>query len=245
LTAADRAYQAVAEAVFGQPSSEDCFNPYHGINLEVDRPDAPRIRQENLRSYFEACSVEPPLFLLAEAPGPWGCRFSGVPITSEAQLLDDTFPIEGRQSSIKEDPYTEYSAGIFWRLLVDHFPNFVVWNAFPLHPHHVNKPFSIRAPRQSELLRFGSVASKLIEIFRPGRVLAVGRKAERTLERLGIDATYVRHPSQGGANAFRAGVEKALAESYGGASGTQVRETGYRAHQQLLPGGGDAGGPAP
>ncbi len=213
MTTADRAFQAVSEGVFQEPSTEEFFNPYNGLNPEVDSPDAPEIRRRNLKRYFEACKDRPKLFLLAEAPGPWGCRFTGVPITSEAQLLDDDFPLDGEKSSLQEDPHTEYSAGIFWRLLADSFPEFVVWNTFPMHPHRVGEPFSIRTPRRSELIRYGFVASALIDIYRPTRVLAVGRKAEMTLSELGIEATYVRHPSHGGATAFRSGVQQALEEA--------------------------------
>ncbi len=35
------------------------------------------------------------------------------------------------------------------------------------------------------------------------KLIAVGRKAEQTLQRLGYEALAVRHPSQGGAGIFR------------------------------------------
>ncbi|MBO6574698.1 MAG: uracil-DNA glycosylase [Rhodothermales bacterium] len=212
MTPQERAFNLVARALFDRAPSPDAFNPYADRNPEVDRPDAVTLRRANLNAYFNACQARPALFLLAEAPGPWGCRFSGVPITAEDQLVDPAFPISGRQSSLQAEPYKEYSAGIFWRLLADAFPAFVVWNACPLHPYKPGDPFSIRAPRASELREFQGLTHDLVETFAPARVLAVGRKAERTLENAGIEATYVRHPSQGGATAFRAGVQTALAE---------------------------------
>ncbi|MFT5141661.1 MAG: hypothetical protein ACI80V_001079 [Rhodothermales bacterium] len=212
MTAQERALEATAEFLFDRPGGNELFNPYHDHNPSVDRADAVEIRRSNLASYFASCADRPRLFLLAEAPGPWGCRFSGVPITSESQLLDPDFPISGGQSSLKETPYKEYSAGIFWRLLADVFPDFVVWNACPFHPHKADEPFTIRAPRQTELRTFAPLVAELIDIFRPKKVLAVGRRAERTLADTGIEATYVRHPSQGGATAFRAGVLEALSE---------------------------------
>lgn len=210
MTTSEQAYRAVEAAIFDQQGGVDCFNPYADINREVDRTDAVCVRRANLRAYFDACLPDPPLFLLAEAPGPWGCRFSGVPITSEAQLVDPAFPIRGTQSSLGAEPRKEYSASIFWGLLKDVFPSFVVWNAYPLHPHRRDDVFSIRPPRQAELTRFLPLVADLISIFQPHKVLAVGRKAEKSLGDAGIAATYVRHPSQGGANAFRQGVTAAL-----------------------------------
>lgn len=210
--AAAQAMRLLRSTLFDLSPQPDTFNPYAQINPEVDREDAVVIRRRNLEAYFQACSEQPLLFLLAEAPGPWGCRFSGVPITAEAQLLDPSFPLNGCQSSSRDEPYTEYSASIFWRLLQDEFPQFVVWNAFPLHPHRPGEPFTIRPPRRRELQQFEELTAGLIDIFNPGRVLAVGRKAERTLAEIDVDATYVRHPSQGGANLFREGVQQALSE---------------------------------
>ncbi len=212
MSTASQALEAIASALFEQPPQENAFNPYVDHNRDVDREDAVEVRRANLVSYLEACASRPRLFLLAEAPGPWGCRFSGVPVTSEVQLLDPEFPIQGRQSSLRATPHGEYSATIFWKLMADVFPDCVVWNACPLHPYKPGQPFTIRAPRVSELRRYAPLTAELIGIFQPERVLAVGRKAERTLRDVGIPATYVRHPSQGGANLFRAGVLNALTE---------------------------------
>lgn len=213
MSPAEAAYRSAAEALFHLSPTQDCFNPYADRNPEVDLPDAVERRRSNLRAYLEACRPRPRLFLLAEAPGPWGCRFSGVPITSEAQLLDPGFPFGGEQSGSGE-PHGEYSANIFWGLLKDVFPDFVVWNACPLHPHRPDRPFTIRAPRRAELRRFQPLVRAMVSAFQPGAVLAVGRNAEWTLSEAGIPARYVRHPSQGGANAFRAGVKEALEARY-------------------------------
>ena len=80
----DQVWNLLAKELFDLPRQPDTFNPYTQVNPEVDRPDAAQVRRANRRSYLNACQQHPDLFLLAEAPGPWGCRFSGVPITSEA-----------------------------------------------------------------------------------------------------------------------------------------------------------------
>lgn len=190
--------------LFDAASTPDLFNMYRDrVSGGRDVEDAPAIRRENLFSYLAAYQRKPDVLLVIEAPGPWGCRFSGVPITSEAQLLDPAFPLYGRRSSASGPPRTEYSANIFWRILRPAFPQFFIWNTVPFHPHHVGRPDTIRGPRVSEIRRFTGLSREVVEILRPKQVLAVGRKAERLLKKeIGVDCTYVRHPSQGGATLF-------------------------------------------
>lgn len=52
----------------------------------------------------------------------------------------------------------------------------------------------------------------LVEVLQPVQVIAVGRKAAFALQTLGIPSTYVRHPSQGGARQFEAGIRALLGD---------------------------------
>jgi hypothetical protein len=192
--------------VFPAPTTDEAFNPYRTRHPNLDAANAPALRRSNLRAYLEAYEESPPLFLLLEAPGPWGCRFSGVPITSEAHLVDPDFPISGRPTSTKAEPHTEYSASIFWRVLQPHFPHFFVWNSLPLHPHDPDDPLTIRTPRRTEVREWQDLLIGLLDTLQPTRIVGVGRKAERALDEAGADPTYVRHPSQGGAKKFEAGI---------------------------------------
>lgn len=199
-------YDLFERELFDVPSREDLFNLYHDRQPTLDVDNAPAIRQRNVRSYLEAFNEKPPLFLLAEAPGPWGCRFSGVPITAEAQLLNPEFPLNGAPTSLEAEPHTEYSAGIFWRTLQPVFPHFFVWNSVPLHPHNPGEPLSIRTPRRTEVREWQTLTRGILEVLDPKRIVGIGRKAERALKELDVEVTYVRHPSQGGATKFANGV---------------------------------------
>jgi hypothetical protein len=192
--------------LFPARSTDEAFNPYRDRHDDLDVPEAPAIRRENLRAYLDCYDAPPPLFLLLEAPGPWGCRFSGVPVTSEAQLTAPSFPVDGRQTSREAEPHTEYSASIFWRVLRPFFPHFFVWNSLPLHPHDADDPLSIRTPRRSEVRAWRPLLTGLLDALGPTRVVGVGRKAERALDEVDAAPTYVRHPSQGGATKFEAGM---------------------------------------
>jgi len=205
-------WKTIEAHVFSVASRPDLFNPYNNVNAELDRFDAVAIRRENLHGYIADHEQRIELLLVAEAPGPWGCRFSGVPITSESQLEDPEFPAVGRQSSLRDEPYSEYSATIYWKLLQPFYRSTFVWNTVPLHPHRNNEPLSIRAPRQEEINEFLPLLSEIVAFVQPKKVLAVGRKAENALQRIGAVCTYVRHPSQGGARLFEHGVRSALGE---------------------------------
>jgi len=198
------------EKVFPTPSTDTLFNLYRDEDPEHDRPGAAHMRQENLRHYLSSYQTRPAVFLLAEAPGPWGCRFSGIPLVSEAQLVAEDFPLWGRATSLAAKPHHEYSARIYWRVLQDFFPYFFTWNTVPYHPHYRGRPMSIRTPVAKEISMFCDVLATMITMIQPQRVLAIGRKAERALQIIDVEATYVRHPSQGGARLFEQGVLQAL-----------------------------------
>ncbi len=202
----------VRDLVFSLPSSEELFNPYRDRYDDLDVPGADGIRRENLKVYLENFDRNPRVFLLAEAPGPWGCRFSGVPLVSEAQLVDPDFPVHGRATSLRSEPYSEYSARIVWRVLMPWFPRFFIWNTVPLHPHKRNHRLSIRTPRAAEVKKCLGIVEALLEAIEPDLILAIGRKAEYALGRIGRPCVYIRHPSQGGALKFEEGVRNVIAQ---------------------------------
>lgn len=197
--------------LFDTPSTHEAFNPYRDRHPELDRPDAPAIRRANLRAYFDALQ-QPRLFMMAEAPGPWGCRFTGVPITSEDQMLDPDFPLSGDRTSTADAPHTEYSGSIFWRVMTPAFPHFFIWNSVPLHPHDEGEPLTIRTPRRTEVRAWQDLTQGLLDALQPDRIVAIGRKAERAFTELNADPTYVRHPSHGGAKKFATGMNTILTE---------------------------------
>lgn len=100
----------------------------------------------------------------------------------------------------------ENSANTIWKL-IKHLPETpLIWNAFPLHPHHPNKPFTNRRPRQEEIDATFHRLTAILEIFQPQAIVAVGRVAESLLQKQNIPRTYVRHPSHGGIPQFRQGI---------------------------------------
>lgn len=197
------------EEVFSLPGvpagPKPCFNPYQGVDPMVDRPNADRIRRENLQGYLESFTHWPETLVIGEAPGWRGCRFSGVPFTSEAQL-SGALQFCGAPSSRGNRPHAEAAATIFWRVMTGYHPRFLAWNCLPLHPYLPGQPLSNRTPVVDEIRDAAEGLSELVALLRPRWVIAVGRSAQFALEHLGLEGAVVRHPGHGGAKAFAAGM---------------------------------------
>ena len=196
--------------------NDRAFNQYRNVNLELDLPDGAVVRRRNLRRYLETFA-DARFVLVGEAAGYAGCRFSGIPFTCEAQLVGPerlawTDSLDLARSSTAEGLWVERSDRIVWEAL-DGRSDCVLWNAFPWHPFGKNGPLSNRAPGRD--LRDGlDVLRCLLNLFPAARPYAVGRVAQRALADIGLEATYIRHPSHGGKRQFMAGVA-ALGEAQG------------------------------
>jgi uracil-DNA glycosylase len=138
------------------------------------------VRRRRLRDYLEA-RAGTELLLVGEAAGYRGTRVSGIPFTSERQLT-------GRGPA-------EASATIVQRTLAELGLHALCWNVVPTHPGTVS---SNRRPTRAEV---SAGRWFLDEIAAGRRILAVGRLAAET-----TGASYIRHPSHGGAAEFRAGL---------------------------------------
>jgi uracil-DNA glycosylase len=128
--------------------------------------------------------AQAPILLVGEAAGYRGARVSGLPFTSERQLTG-AGPAEASATIVH---HVLSELGLEQRVLL--------WNVVPTHPHRPGEPESNRRPTASEI---AAARPFLDELAAGRRVVPVGRVAEAALR-----TTGVRHPSHGGATAFRA-----------------------------------------
>ncbi|HYS55854.1 MAG TPA: uracil-DNA glycosylase [Thermoanaerobaculia bacterium] len=176
------------------------------------------IRRENLRLYLEQI-VEPRMLLVGEAPSYRGGRLTGIAFTSEQIMLcgvDGRFLGQDRgfrKATPGPKRSTEASATMVWATIKTIEPLPLLWNAFPFHPFDRGNPFSNRLPTAAELLIGAPILETLLEYFPIDCIVAVGNLAERSLARLGIPHTKVRHPSQGGKRKFVEGVLRLAADA--------------------------------
>jgi uracil-DNA glycosylase len=204
--------------IFALPSVDGerpLFNFYHAEDTACDRPGAARQRRENLRRWLWRYPAAPDTLVVGEAPGWRGCRFTGVPFTSEALLAAGNLPGAASAAfpptSRPERRWAEASATLFWQALQPYSNRVLAWNCVPLHPHRPGNPLSNRPPTAAEIRRFLPQLFGLIALLQPARVLAVGRCAQAALQAVGVPALPVRHPSHGGARQFARDVAAALA----------------------------------
>jgi uracil-DNA glycosylase len=140
------------------------------------------LRLERIAAYLEE-RADAPILLVGEAPGYRGARISGIPFTSERQLTG-AGPAEATASIVHR---VLHELGLAADVLL--------WNAVPTHPGTAT---SNRRPTRGEVAE-GVLFAR--ELAAGRRVVAVGRVAAAAL-----GAEYVRHPSRGGAAAFREGL---------------------------------------
>ena len=182
--------------------SHPVFNFYRDTSHKICLQNGPEIRSQNLFRYLASFPIRPTILVIGEAPGWRGCRFTGVPFTSEALILKGELPFGGQLSSNSPRPYAEASATIFWRVMRPYHPNYFVWNCIPFHPYNAGRRLSNRKPTLNEIRTYLYLLEGMIDALSPDVFIAVGRSAESTLTELNLNTFSVRHPSHGGAQQF-------------------------------------------
>ena len=187
--------------------TSDTTNLYFGDSRESE------IRRNNLKVYLiKMKSINPNFLILGEAPGYKGCRLSGVAFTSERVLAENTF--------FKSEPFqfindkknleSEISATIVWNEISKLNDKPLIWNIFPFHPHPTGNTHKNRTPTATELAEGKSFLDDLLKIYDIKKIIALGRKPESQLGKIGLPFSYVRHPSNGGKNDFVKGLNTEL-----------------------------------
>ena len=189
------------------------FNPWKDSCQYDAYINAPAQKLERLVQHLDCC---PQFILVGEAPGYQGCRYSGIAFTSERLLLGGSIPRIDRLSSrlsMRQKPFSEPSATIVWSTLTELgiSRQTVLWNALQLHPFKPGQPWSNRTPTDEELALGEPALHILTTAFPKAKLVAVGKKAGLLLENMGIEpAATVRHPANGGATKFKAGMAELI-----------------------------------
>lgn len=191
--------------------SPNVFNPWDdcdSLDYWKGHYNPPVERQQRLAAHFD-CRAE--YLLIGEAPGYQGCRFSGIPFTSERLIHEGKIPrVPATRFTTRPKPWSEPSATIVWGALheLGIAQTTVLWNAFAWHPHNTGRPLSNRTPTREEFCVASGTLCKVLQQFVYARVVAVGENASRILQVLGQPHAKVRHPANGGAPKFREGLRE-------------------------------------
>jgi hypothetical protein len=186
------------------------FNPWRDHCPHECAGNGPEARLVRLACHLDC---NPAFILVGEAPGYQGCRYSGIAFTSERLLMEGAIPripAISKRLSTRHLPFSEPSATIVWKTLnsLEIAERTILWNALQLHPHRSDNLWSNRTPTPAELALGAPALHTLIAAFPAAQVVAVGKKAEQLMMTMGVAASaYVRHPANGGAKLFAAGME--------------------------------------
>lgn len=216
---------ALFVAALSEVHGEGFFNPWREWDPDMDMWSipAPMMRRERLIRHL---SIYPALILVGEAPGYQGCRYSGVPFTSERLIIEGQIPrvselhhwprvefgdrihhAEVERITTRDKPWSEPSATIVWKALHDLriADTTVMWNAFPFHPYRPGFPLSNATPTVEQLLNGREWLARLLQLpnLRNAEVLPIGKKAAAMLEGVRQFPVTLRHPANGGAKLFR------------------------------------------
>jgi len=185
------------------------FNPYSDCCDVHDRADAAKLRKKNLQLFLEAAlDKEVEEVWVARDLGYRGGRRTGVPLTDEVHL-----DVVGRllggiclRRATRGPAVAERTAAVVWKVLARIEQPVVLWNVFPFHPHELDDPFSNRCHTAAEREKTLPLLKILIEMFKPERLVAIGRDAQLALKGLDVPVATVRHPSYGGQAEFMSGL---------------------------------------
>ncbi|MBG6083094.1 uracil-DNA glycosylase [Rubrivivax gelatinosus] len=206
----------LARALVAQlPESRDgFFNPWcawHELDDRASPDGGPEGRVLRLAHHL---ARRPRHILCGEAPGFAGAKTSGIAFASERQLIDGLIPGVprlGGRLTLREASFAEQSATILWRALyrLRMQDEVITWNAIQMHPHRPGQPWTNRTPTNAELEHGKPCLALLCEAFPDAQWVAIGKKAAQLLHDAGITpAASLRHPANGGAGDFNAGLER-------------------------------------
>lgn len=228
----DKLDQFITMLAAAKPGGNVC-NPWRDWRLGIDSgPEAPALRRAHLRAYLNARLAKAEALLFAEATGYQGARFSGIAMTCERSLLghkkwlakDLVFPNGERKrtsdtnaspyKAVQRSGFCEPTATIVWKGLLERdgaAGKVVLWNIYPFHPYRPGEYLQNGTPTESDIRAHLDIAKAMLELFPDRPVLGVGDLSSAHLDDLGVKKKdTVRHPANGGAPEFRAGLANFL-----------------------------------
>jgi hypothetical protein len=181
------------------------FNPYADCCDVHDRKNAARLRKKNLELFLGAALEEKvDTIWIARDLGYRGGRRTGVPLTDEVHLNVVAKMLGGiaLARATHGPAIAERTAAVVWKVIGRIGEPVVLWNIFPFHPHEPGDSFTNRCHTAAEREQTMPLLKCLIDMFKPRRLVAIGRDAQLALENIAMPLIGVRHPSYGGQGEF-------------------------------------------
>lgn len=153
----------------------------------------------NLERYLAKMQkLNPTVLLVGEAPGYKGCKLTGIPFTSEYQVVHDEFFADGFEVLNGESIDKEKSATVVWSVLSQVKNKPLMWNIYPFHPLAINGRNG--KPRSRDIKLGRDILDQLLQMFNIKEIYCLGCKASNAMCYHPLFRGYIRHPSHGGKN---------------------------------------------
>jgi hypothetical protein len=187
------------------------FNPYTDRCQFHDLAEGPKVRRSNLHSYLKAIeTLETDTIWMGRDLGYRGGRRTGLALTDECHLpaMPKSYPGSQPCRATRGPAIAERTAAEIWKVIVTLPRPPLLWNVFPFHPHELGEPLSNRKFTATELSKVHELNHILIAWLGIRRIICIGQDAAKYATKFGVEVECVRHPSYGGVNEFRAGINK-------------------------------------
>lgn len=198
-------------AALSEIDLDGVFNPYRDRCFVHDLENGPAVRRRNLRGYLGSIEhLAADTIWMGRDLGYRGGRRTGLALTDERRLsiLPQSYPGAAPCKATRGPIVAERTAAEIWAVLGRLRRPPLLWNVFPLHPHEPGEPMSNRRFTSRELAKVTDLNRALVDWLRIKRIICIGQDAAAYASTLGPAVECVRHPSYGGVNEFRAGMQR-------------------------------------
>ena len=181
----------------GTRTEASLFNPYNEVCKTTDISTAPGLRQGNLRLFLEShLNLKTDLLWIFDTPDYHNAKLSGIPLVNSSlysrveDLLGMTehFENAGKAHNVNENSKIEEN---LWNSFAKSSTHPLVWNVMPFYPYKGEDMTSKRKATKEEVIKYGEFLRSIISIFKPKKVVAVGREAKAAVDLLEIEAVYI------------------------------------------------------
>jgi hypothetical protein len=187
------------------------FNPYADQCKVCDLDNASAVRRKNLMCYLESVGeLGVDTLWMGRDLGYRGGRRTGLALTDESHLpqFAKRYPGSSPERATRGPMVAERTATEIWSAICVLPQPPLLWNVFPFHPHEQEDEMTNRRFTSQELKLVDALNRELVSWLDIQRIICIGQDAAKYASSFGVEVECIRHPSYGGTNEFRAGIER-------------------------------------